>query len=118
MPEFIAGSSVPVWCDVRDVLTAERAAAAGVTLRWVAPDGVPIVGPAEADGDGVWRGLLAVEMAGAWTVEAVINGGGVIARAGFVVVPAAVPADAQPAPMLTTPDGVVLVLRNGAAMRG
>lgn len=112
-PRVVAGSAVTAWCDVLDVLSAERAAAAGVAFKWVAPDGVPIRSRGRWR-DGAWRSALSAEKPGSWVVEAWLATGGLIARAEFVVVASAFPVGARPAPVVPTPDGDVLDLRGGA----
>jgi hypothetical protein len=115
VPAVWEGSSVTVWCDVLDVQTRADAAASGVALRWLAPDGQELRMDAIPDGD-AWRGTLALAVAGEWRIRAEVGGGALVAEASLIVAPSAFDPDASATPVLVTDDGEVLVLDDGEAM--
>jgi hypothetical protein len=109
VPRYWAGSSVYVWCDVLDVLTATQAGADGLTLRWLSPTGVEFQQPGTAAGTGIWRGVLAPVMPGTWRVRAEVTGGAVIAETSLDVVATNFGAT-EAAPLIVTDEGALLVL--------
>lgn len=84
-PAFLRGSSVPVWADLRDVLTDAAADAAGaVAFIWRDPSGGTVSVTPQRVSTGVYTAARTVTAAGEWVVRVELDGA-LLAERGFTV---------------------------------
>jgi hypothetical protein len=113
------GGSVVVWrCRVTDKFTGTPADVDGAEFWFVPPDNlIPVRVPATRLGLGLYAVRQGLEYPGQWIVQFRSATGLILDQRGFDILPSAVSPNAQPAAILTTPEGFVITL-DGMAIGG